>query len=154
MARHKRKIKLIKPRFQNQLTLIFMGISSLGILMQCILFYSALGKLAADLPSDGSLLMEQMNGTLLWVLGITLLAILPLTYVIGVLTTFRVAGPMYRMEKHLRGIAKDGYTGPCTIRKGDKLQGLVEELNVATRSLAAREAIDTSHVDSAVRKAA
>ncbi len=147
MSKHKRRIKLIKPRFQNQLTLVFMGMSALGILMQFILFHSTLGKLAAGLPSDGSRLLENMNGALLGVLAITLFAILPLTYLVGVLMTFRVAGPMYRIEQYLKAITKHGYTGPCTIRKGDKLQELVDELNKATEALTEQSTSTTPSQD-------
>lgn len=154
MAKYKRRIKLIKPRFQNRLTLTFMGLSALGILMQFILFHSTMGRLAAGLPSDGSVLMENMNGALLGVLGITLFAILPLTYVVGVLTTFRVAGPMYRVEEYLRDIVKNGYSGPCTIRKGDKLQELVDELNEATLHLVSKSAATPEHPERDEREAA
>jgi outer membrane murein-binding lipoprotein Lpp len=135
MVKYKRRIKLIKPRLQISLTMIFMGLSALGILMQFILFQSTLTKLATGLPNDGSRLMEQMNGSLLVVLGVTLLAILPLTYLVGVLTTFRIAGPVHRMQTFLGEVEQKGYTHPCKLRKGDQLQDLVAQLNATLEAL-------------------
>lgn len=135
MVQHKRRIKLIKPRLQIQLTLIFMSLSALGILMQFILFQSTLSKLAVGLPNDGSRLMEEMNGSLLGMLGVTLLAILPLTYLVGILTTFRIAGPVYRMEIFLREVAEKGYVYPCKLRKGDRLQDLADQMNTTLETL-------------------
>lgn len=137
--KHKRKIKLIKPRLQIQLTLIFMSMSVLGLIMQFILFQSTLSQIAAGLPTDGTRLMEQTNGSLMQVLGITLLAILPLTYLVGVLTTFRIAGPVHRMESFLRGVSEHGYTGPCKLRKGDKLQSLCDQLNSTLAKVSAED---------------
>ncbi len=154
MAKYKRRIKLIKPRFQNQLTMVFLGLSALGLVIQFMLFQSTMGELAAGLPSDGAYLMNEMNSTALRVLAISLLVILPVTYVIGVLTTFRIAGPLHRIEMHLDAIKQDGYTGPCRIRSGDKLQEFAEKLNEATLSLAQREALQPEVDESETRGAA
>lgn len=154
MAKHKRRIKLIKPRFQNQLTLVFLGLSALGLVMQFMLFQATMSELAASLPTDGGYLVNEMNGTALRVLGISLFVILPLTYVIGVLTTFRIAGPLHRIEMHMESMKKDGYTGPCRIRKGDKLQEFVDKFNEATLSLAERDPIQSQGTDGDSRDAA
>lgn len=147
MAKYKRRIKLIKPGFQNRLTLVFLGMSVLGMVMQFILFHATLGEFALKLPTDSALLMEVMNQDALRVLGISLGVILPLSYLVGVLTTFRIAGPLHRIEMHLNAIAEDGYTGPCTIRKGDKLQELADCVNEATMSLAQRPAVTVQNQD-------
>jgi hypothetical protein len=141
MAKYKRRIKLIKPEFQNRLTLVFLGMSALGMIIQFILFHATLGEFALMLPTDGALLIEVMNQDALRVLAISLFVILPLSYVVGVLTTFRIAGPLHRIETHLTAIVNDGYTGPCRTRNGDKLQELVDCVNEATLSLSQSSAV-------------
>lgn len=144
MSKYKRTIKLIKPRLQIQFTLVFLGLSVLGLVMQLILFQAAISRIASVLPTDGNQMMGEVNGTLLPLLGITLLGILPVTYLVGVLTTFRVAGPVYRMEQYLKALQEKGYTGPCRIRDGDQLQELVTELNKAVEKLAYSEPVHPS----------
>ena len=82
--------------------------------------------------------MDEMGATLLYVIGMSSIVLLPLTFVVGILTTFRIAGPLYRMELHLKKIINGEATGPCTIRKGDKLQDFVNLLNEAVGVLGAR----------------
>ena len=134
-ALHKRRLKLVDPKLQIQLTMVFVGLSALGVVMQFILFQSTLSKLSYQLPNDGLLLMESVNSALPGILGVTLLAILPLTYLVGVLTTFRIAGPVYRMNMYLRDVAEHGYHGPCRLRKGDKLQELAAQLSKTVEHL-------------------
>ena len=148
MSKYKRRIKLIKPRLQIQLTLVFLGLSVLGLLMQFLLFQAATTRIASVLPSDGNLVMSEINGTLLSLLGITLLAIMPVTYLIGVLTTFRIAGPAYRMEQYFKDLQQNGYTGPCRIRKGDQLQELVAAMNKAVETLAHSEPVRVDESES------
>lgn len=146
MAKHKRRIKLVDPKLQIQLTMIFVGLSALGIVMQFILFQSTMSELSSQLPHDGSRLMEAVNGVLPGVLGITLLAIMPLTYIVGVLTTFRIAGPVHRMKMYLRDVEEHGFQKPLRLRRGDKLVELAEQLSHTVEKLAAQAAAeDSSH---------
>ncbi len=156
MSKYKRRIKLIKPRLQIQFTLVFLGLSVLGLLMQFLLFQAATTRIAAVLPADGNQVMGEINGTLLSLLGITLLAIMPVTYLVGVLTTFRIAGPVYRMEQYFSELQEHGYTGPCRIRKSDQLQELVAAMNKAVETLAQSEPIcaDVSESPPTERRAA
>jgi hypothetical protein len=135
MPKYKRRIKLVDPLFQIHLTLIFVGLSAMGLVMQFILFQSSLSKLSSQLPSDGAVLMEAVNGALPGLLGLTILVILPLTYIVGVLTTFRIAGPIFRMKAYLRDAAEHGYTGPCRLRKGDKLTGLAHQMSLTLEKM-------------------
>lgn len=129
MAKFKRRIKLVDPKLQIQLTMTFVGLSALGLVMQFILFQSSLSQLSAELPNDGNQVMEAVNGILPGVFGITMLVILPLTYAVGVLSTFRIAGPVYRLKLFLREIREKGYEEPCRLRDGDKLQDLADEIS-------------------------
>ncbi|HIG11762.1 MAG: hypothetical protein ABGY71_12335 [bacterium] len=159
MAKFKRRKKLIKPRLQLQLSLTFVGLTTIGLVMQSLLFMEKLSELSFTLPNDGSLLMSVMSETMTEIFLLSALVFLPLTLVVGILLTFRIAGPAYRMETYLRDIKEGKYKGPCRIREGDKLEELCCVMNEAIESLVAqlpeekREALSSPSIQSE-RKAA
>lgn len=152
--KHKRRIKLIQPRLQLRLTAIFAGVSLTSLLLQYLLFMQMLSKLAIQLPNDALLLLSEMRGELLSVLAFSLAVLLPLMFSVGVLVTFRIAGPVYRLEKYLREVADGGQPADCRLRKGDELKQLCELVNDATRPLRAASAIDGTTERSAPDRAA
>ena len=62
---------------------------------------------------------------------ISLLLVLPAVALLGVLTTFRVAGPLRSIEEHLRGVVAGTAEGRCEVRSDDELRELCELLNEA-----------------------
>lgn len=111
--------------------LAFLGVAAIALLLQFALFAAVLSSAAADLPEDGQILLERTTGLSLTILVISLGVLLPLCFFVGVLVTFRVAGPLYRFERHLEAIARGVDPGPCRIRKGDELQEFCGTLNAA-----------------------
>jgi hypothetical protein len=93
---------------------------------------------------------------LLEVLLFSFAVLLPSVLAIGVLLTFRVAGPIYRFERYLEDVAAGRDTGPCRIREGDQLQELCDRINAAleARPLRAQDAADPSRAEGTVRRAA
>jgi hypothetical protein len=144
MVTHPRRIKLIQPRLQLKLVLSFVGLSTLGLLLQFLLFASALARLAADLPNDGALVAEAITSHLLVVSAVSVVALLPLVSCVGVLLTFRLAGPLYRFEQHLAAIARGEDPGVCRIRQGDELQAFCKTLNAALDRLRAAPAVPSA----------
>jgi len=65
-------------------------------------------------------------------LAIAFLVFLPLTFFVGILSTFRVAGPLYRFEKFLESLQRGERPPDFRLRKGDELHDLAELLNQAT----------------------
>jgi signal peptidase II len=61
--------------------------------------------------------------------------LLPLTIAVGILVTFRIAGPVYRFEQYLKSVLRGELTGPCRIRKGDEFHELCELLNQVVSTL-------------------
>lgn len=127
----KRRKRLIRPRLQIRLILSFFGVALFALLLQFILFAASIMSLASELPSDGPLLLERATTTSLFIVAISIGVLLPLSFGIGVLVTFRVAGPLYRFEKHLETIAAGRDPGTCRLRKGDQLQELCVVMNKA-----------------------
>ncbi len=138
--RHKRRIKLIRPRLQLRLVGIFAGIAVLSLLLQCLLFYQVLGRLAVGLPNDGLIVIDAVNASIAGILITSLCLLLPAIFWIGIQVTFRIAGPVYRLETYLRQVANGEHPADCRLRRGDELQDLCRAVNDATRPL---RAVDT-----------
>ena len=133
-----RRKKLIKPRIQLRLIGTFLSLIVLSFVLQAQLISSELAKLSLEssvvgLPSDA------IPGLVLRTLAFSCLIFIPLVLALGVLSTFRLAGPIYRFEQYLSQLAKGEYPGPCSIRKGDDLQELCDHINAAVETLRAAQ---------------
>ena len=133
----RRKKKLIKPSLQLRLTGVFVGLTALSLLLQFVLFTNVLHEAAIKLPNDGPIVLEEINAITLRVLVTSFLVFLPLTLTVGVLCTFRIAGPVYRFESFLRSVIAGEKPRDFRLRKGDQLQDLAALLNEATAPLRA-----------------
>ena len=136
---YRRKRKLIKPSLQLKLTGVFVGLTALSLLLQFVLFTNVLHEAAIKLPNDGPIVLEEINAITLRVLAASFLVFLPLTLTIGVLCTFRIAGPVYRFETFLRSVINGEKPADFRLRKGDQLQDLAALINEATSPLRSLE---------------
>lgn len=149
--KYKRRVKLIKPGFQLKLIGAFVGMSALSFLLQVLILARSLGQTATQLPEGGSQLMAAMPDLLKHVLIFSFGLCLPLTCAVGVLVTFRIAGPIYRFEQYLDEVARGTAKGPCQIRKGDQLQELCDRINTATEPLWDRAPVRSVQDDHSLR---
>lgn len=132
MTKQPRRIKLIRPGLQLRLILVFAGMCAFSLTLQYILFTSILASTATSLPNDGLLLLEQVTDLLVAGFFASFGILLPLSFVIGVLTTHRFAGPVHRFETFLRGVLAGRESQACKLRKGDELGELCDLINQAT----------------------
>ncbi len=129
--RHARRIKLIEPALQLRLVLTFAGVAALALLTEFLLLAARLTSFAADMPSGGDYLASEMPGLLWGIVAFSFGVLLPTIIGIGILITFRLAGPIYRFKQHLRAVADGKRPGRCHIRKNDELEDLCELINLA-----------------------
>ena len=139
---YRRRIKLIKPRLQMKLVGVFVGLSALGFLLQSLHVGLRLSELAASVPEGGTYLMAVMPELPLEILLVSFGMLLPLTIAVGILVTFRIAGPVYRFEKYLEAVIRGEEVGPCRIREDDEFQELCELINQATAALREQHAAE------------
>jgi len=135
MTQYKRRIKLIKPSLQLKLVGTFVGMTALTLLLQYLLISAHLTDAATRMPDGGSYLMSMLPEMMTKVLLLSFLVVLPMMFCVGVLTTFRIAGPVYRFEQYLASVARGEEVGPCRLRKGDELWDLCDRINEATAAL-------------------
>jgi hypothetical protein len=125
---------------------IFAGVSALGFLLQSLHVGLRLSELAASLPEGGSYLVAVMPELPIEILLVSFGMLLPLTIAVGILVTFRIAGPVYRFETFLKAVLRGEESGECRIRKGDEFQELCQLLNEATAAQRERNARTGVHV--------
>ena len=99
-----------------------------------------LTRLAGTLTNDGSELLEQLPEFVRTNLMLTFLLLTPLMLGVGIVATFKIAGPLHRFEQFLRAVRDGQQVDPCQIRKGDELLGLCTLLNEVTAPLRERAA--------------
>jgi hypothetical protein len=124
-----RKKRLIRPRLQLSSALVFLGTASLYVLLQAYLLWRAVDRQGAAIDSE---LAAELVSILRLNLLATIVVLIPLTLVVSVFTTHKIAGPIHRFESYLEQLLQGERPGPCKIRKGDELQYLCELLNEAT----------------------
>jgi nitrogen fixation/metabolism regulation signal transduction histidine kinase len=71
---------------------------------------------------------------------LTFLLLTPLMLGVGIVATFKIAGPLHNFEQFLRAVRDGQQVEPCQIRKGDELQTLCTLLNEVTAPLRERAA--------------
>lgn len=123
-----RRNRLPKPGLQLKLIGVFLALGMACTLVQFALLSRAATKLALTLP-EGRTLLGPVGDLLITQLAIAMALLVPLTVVIGAVVTFRVAGPIYHFETHLRALLAGRNPGTLKIREGDELGELCELLN-------------------------
>jgi len=131
----RRKKKLIEPRIQQRFVLIFLSTTALAVLVQALVVSHLLLGVADRLPNDGLTLKAELLGILTSGLTATLLLLTPLTLVVGIASTHKIVGPLYRFRVYLTSLALGEQSEPCRIRKDDELQDFCALLNRVTAPL-------------------
>jgi methyl-accepting chemotaxis protein len=131
---YKRRNKIPKPGLQLRLVGIFLGISALSFLLYTLMLGMQLSTLASELPEGGEHLQERLPSLLGGSLALACAVLLPLIFAVGVSVTFRVAGPLYRLERQLRLVAQGEQVEPVRLRSGDELSDLADAVNAAVRA--------------------
>lgn len=144
-----RRKKLIEKRIQLKFVGAVITVAGLSVLVQTLVLHFALSGLIAGLPNDRVTAMEAVPDLMATSLFATFAVLLPLSFLVGVTTSFKVAGPIYRLRTYLREVVSGTAVEPCRLRKDDELQDLCELVNEATE-----ERRRTNARDSGERKAA
>ena len=137
--KHKRRVKLIKPRLQFKLIGGFVGLSALALILQSLLLGLRLSQLSGELPNDGAYVSENTPGMIVELLVFSFGLLLPLSVAVGILLTFRIAGPVYRLEKFCESVTSGERPGDVRLRDGDELVELAQHINAATAPLRKQE---------------
>jgi hypothetical protein len=135
MAKFKRKKKLINSRLQLRLIGVFLAVSCVASLFQVILLNRSLLELAKELTTDGDRMLGFLPGILASNVLMTVGVLGPLTFLVGLLVTHRIAGPAFNMTRYCQALARGEDPGACRIRSDDELWELCDALNAAVTRL-------------------
>lgn len=133
----KRRRYLISAAFQlKYVGLILIFIFLTAALCSYVVYYSAMllmGEKLANVYPQGRLMaiVNHVNFRIL----MSVLLITPLVALIGILLSHKIAGPIYRMEHVLAGMASGDLTMHISLRKGDEMTGLADHINTLTDSI-------------------
>jgi nitrogen fixation/metabolism regulation signal transduction histidine kinase len=131
----RRRKKLIEPRIQWRFALVFLTTSALAALTQALVVSFLLMRVADQLPNDGVELKSELSNILAGSLLVTVLVLLPVTLAVGIRSTHKIVGPLYRFRVYLTELVEGAAPQPCRIRKDDELADLCELLNRATEPI-------------------
>lgn len=139
MKKRFRYRKLIQPKLQLRLVSSFLVLSAIALIFQMLLFARAASQIANQAPED-------VPSILLQVLLLSLGVVLPLTLLVGVVVTNKIAGPIYRFSVFLNEVREGSRPRDCKLRAGDYLHDFCGLLNAVTAPLREGEsATEKSH---------
>lgn len=133
----RRSKKLIEPRIQIRFAVIFLAMAGLAAMVQSVVMANFLTRLAGEMPTDGLKLKTALPQVLTTSFLVTFCMLAPLMIIIGIRSTFKIVGPLYRFRVHLKSLLEGEQTEPCRIRKDDELQDFCSLLNQVTEPLRA-----------------
>jgi len=126
--------KLINWRLQLRLTGWFVAAGMLALGLQYIMTVNQLTDIAMEHAVDPGLAFESARSMTQQVLLLSMGITLPLTTLVGILATSRIAGPLHRLTGFLKATNRGEGPPDCKLREGDQLIQFTELLNDATRA--------------------
>jgi hypothetical protein len=94
--------------------------------------------------------LERSDAPILWWLAGSLLLLMFLLFLIGVLATHRIVGPIYVVDMYLQKIMAGEPVRQRALRKGDEFQALFDHVNQMAAALTDERRSDVERVDRAV----
>lgn len=137
-----RKIFLINPRFQLSVLGFMVGMSALAI----VIFYGANAYFFYKFAQTGRALglppehvffqfLREQNRDMNWIFGITSVMVLATLSLGGLILSHRVAGPLYRLRRHMQDVAEGRTTADVRFRRKDFFPEIAEWYNRQLRTL-------------------
>ena len=143
MTTHRRRSVVSKPTFQLKLTIIFMLMVTIVANLVGGLCYLMISEKVQDLlersaehPAIPDLTMKEIATFLIPRILIAEGVSLFVVFLLSILVTHTIAGPVYRMEKVAKEIGTGNLAIVTTLRPKDELKELADAFNVMTRGLA------------------
>jgi hypothetical protein len=127
-----RRKKLIRPRIQLKMILAFLGVAFLALLLQFLLFQSTLSVLSrGHAARRRESCSSASRGTRCWCSAISVAILLPLTFFVGVIVTFRIRGADPPLRHALAGDRARRGSGHVPHPQERRTAGFSKTLNAA-----------------------
>jgi hypothetical protein len=129
---YSRKIYLINPNFQIRFSLYACTLVFVTSLIYPYSIYELMGTIVAHFAlknPDVAVHYSSKRDALITFLVLLHLGLTALTFFICIFFSHRIAGPLYKLCKHLRLIREGAKPGKLFFRNGDYFQEVADELN-------------------------
>ncbi|MBI4870469.1 MAG: HAMP domain-containing protein [Candidatus Riflebacteria bacterium] len=142
MITHRRRSFVSKPTFQLKLTIIFMLMVTIVANLVGGICYLLISEKVQDLLEKGGdrvapeLTMRDIANFLIPRILVAEGFSLCFVFLLSILVTHTIAGPVYRMEKIAKEVGTGNLAIVTTLRPRDELKELADAFNVMTRGLA------------------
>lgn len=129
--RFKRKQYLVNKGFQLKYIGLILALTFLtAALCSYVVYYTAminLGEKLANVYPQGRLvsIVKIVNFRIL----LSIIFVTPLITIVGILLSHKIAGPIFRMEAFMKNMASGDLTSRLTLRQGDELMELAENID-------------------------
>ena len=136
-TRYKRKQYIVRKEFQLKFIGLILGVVLLSsFIVGYTIYYNSwvmLGGKLANVYPQGRLadIFRTVNIKIL----INVIFVTMLCMGIGIVTSHKIAGPIFRIKAFVMGLAAGNYSSRIRLRRGDDLQDLAEELNKLAEKL-------------------
>ena len=130
---NRRRTHLIKKSFQIKAFLFIFLITLCGISLHSFFLVHLMGAAKTSATAGSVLTMRIVVQDFF----ITLVLLVVLDYVMGILGTHLIAGPIFKFQKFMHRMAKGDLSGEVVLRKGDALTDVAEDMNETLSGLRA-----------------
>lgn len=145
---YKRSIFIVDPKFQIKFSLMICLIMLISSAFYPLVIYQLISGLAEKVPGSKTQL-EGMQDSLkmlliLWQLGFGIV-----TFIVCILFTHKIAGPMYKLKKYLGDLRDGRIEGDLYFRGGDYFQDVADAVNETVSSFQEQFKEDTVYLSEA-----
>lgn len=148
-TRYKRRQYIIAPKFQlKYVGLILALVFFTALLCSYFVYYTVmlvLGDKLANIYPQGRLvsIVNMVNFRIL----LSMLFLIPLVFILGILASHKIAGPIYRIEKFLNAMASGELLEKLTLRRKDELVSLANGINVVSDAMKSTVRQEKEHLE-------
>lgn len=96
--------------------------------------------------------LEEQSTTIAWVLSVVLALLVIFIGIAGIIVTHRVAGPIFKMKRHINDVTAGNLSVPSALRKGDELVHFFEAFSDMVKQLRSRQEAEIALLDDAIEK--
>jgi len=134
LAFYKRSIFLVDPKFQIKFSIAVCVLIFISSLIYPLLLWDFLTQISNVSPELAKKIISTKNEFFLYLLLIQLIFI-TLVFIISIFLTHKIAGPLYKLKKHLLGIRQGDPVTPLVFRGGDHFSDVADEVSLFLETL-------------------
>ena len=137
--KHSRTRLLVNIEVQLRVVLTALAVASLVLSANFFLWLASISSALAEHQSVPTIVMafDTLRSTMTQQFLLCVGLAIPMAICLGILYSFKFAGPIYRFTQYFSDLATGRWDRPCSIRKGDDLQSLCGRINAGLEPMRA-----------------